>query len=42
MYFFSQYNETEKKTIAKQLKEHTEETATKDFNKLKTAVDKDL
>jgi len=42
MYFFSQYTDIEKIDIAKQLKEHTEETATKDFNKLKEAVEKDL
>ena len=42
MYFFSEYSDTEKIDIAKQLKEHTEETAFKDFDKLCEAVENDL
>jgi hypothetical protein len=42
MYFFSEYSDNEKIDIARQLKEHTEETADKDFKKLTTAVSKDL
>lgn len=42
MYFFSEYSNAEKIDIAKQLKEHTEETALTDFDKLQKAVNKDL
>jgi len=42
MYFFSKYDDLEKIDIAKQLKEHTEETASKDFKRLSTAVSTDL
>lgn len=36
--FFSQYTEEEKREIAHQLKDHTEESAIKDYNKLKLAI----
>ena len=39
MYFFSEYSDAEKIDIAKQLKEHTEESALADFDKLQKAVD---
>lgn len=42
MYFFSEYTDAEKIDIAKQLKEHTEETALADYEKLRLAVEKDL
>jgi len=42
MYFFSEYKDNEKIDISKQLKENTEETAAKDFEKLRKAVEKDL
>jgi len=42
MYFYSEYTNHQKIDIAKQLKEHTEETALKDFKKLKLEVEKDL
>lgn len=42
MYFFSEYTDSEKNDIAKQLKEHNETTATTDFTKLQHAVSLDL
>lgn len=40
--YFSQYTEDQKREIAKQLKDHTEESAIKDYNNLKTALAADL
>ena len=40
--FFSQFNDQEKKEIAHQLKDHTDESALKDYDKLKLALSGDL